>query len=271
VTETPARDELIRYATTTRTVTVDGLDPLLDAVLAEAHASVGSAPATDRAALVEEKLEIDVPQLHFTDRATLRDRIAEALVEWTYRGKDPKYGPIRRPDTVTENAYSRADAVLSVLPASSDRAAVLNEGAARIEAMTAEAYERALSENEIGYANGLENAMRELRRMADETPQPETEPREEPGTVLARYITEQPISVVQAALRVLGWPITFELQPDEQAAVVTQPAEEADNPRTVCVCSHTRGEHLAVSGRLLCDACDPDSTDNLVCRGFDAL
>lgn len=56
---------------------------------------------------------------------------------------------------------------------------------------------------------------------------------------------------------------------------VVEPAEAADtetpNPRTVCVCGHTRGEHLTVSGRLLCDTCDPDSTDNLVCRGFDAL
>ncbi|MFL1904800.1 hypothetical protein ACJWDR_37705 [Streptomyces tauricus] len=53
-------------------------------------------------------------------------------------------------------------------------------------------------------------------------------------------------------------------------AVVPQP-EEAMAPETVCVCSHTRREHVTVSGRLLCDTCDPDSTDNLVCRGFDAL
>ncbi|MFI1485707.1 hypothetical protein [Streptomyces sp. NPDC020747] len=57
----------------------------------------------------------------------------------------------------------------------------------------------------------------------------------------------------------------------EQPAVVSQPDEEAHGPRTVCTCGHTRGEHVAVSGRLLCDACDPDSTDNLVCKEFEAL
>ena len=50
-----------------------------------------------------------------------------------------------------------------------------------------------------------------------------------------------------------------------------EPGETGDGPRTVCVCGHTRGEHLTVSGRLLCDVCDPDSTSNLVCRGFEAL
>ncbi|KOU59922.1 hypothetical protein ADK57_32170 [Streptomyces sp. MMG1533] len=55
------------------------------------------------------------------------------------------------------------------------------------------------------------------------------------------------------------------------ASVGVQTDEEAENPRTVCVCGHTKGEHLRVSGRLLCDACDPDSTENLTCTGFDAL
>jgi hypothetical protein len=49
-----------------------------------------------------------------------------------------------------------------------------------------------------------------------------------------------------------------------------EPQDETGT-RAVCVCSHTRAEHITVSGRLLCDACDPDSTSNLVCRGFDAL
>jgi hypothetical protein len=56
---------------------------------------------------------------------------------------------------------------------------------------------------------------------------------------------------------------------DERAAA--QQPKEAENPRTVCVCSHTKGEHITVSGRLLCDACDPDSTENLTCTGFEAL
>ena len=47
-----------------------------------------------------------------------------------------------------------------------------------------------------------------------------------------------------------------------------QPGTEA---RTVCVCGHTRGEHATVNGRLLCDVCVPDSTENLVCKEFEAL
>ncbi|MGV9888350.1 hypothetical protein [Streptomyces sp. NPDC003395] len=49
------------------------------------------------------------------DHAALRDRIAQALISWTYRGKepDPENGIL---ETVRANAYSRADAVLAVLP-----------------------------------------------------------------------------------------------------------------------------------------------------------
>lgn len=57
-----------------------------------------------------------------TEQTALRERIAEALVSWTYRGKepDPETGML---ETVRANAYSRADAVLAVLPAPADRAA----------------------------------------------------------------------------------------------------------------------------------------------------
>ncbi len=56
-------------------------------------------------------------------------------------------------------------------------------------------------------------------------------------------------------------------------AVSSRPGteQEAQDPHAVCVCGHSRGEHVTVSGRLLCDECDPDSTDNLVCKGFEAL
>ncbi|WP_416975626.1 hypothetical protein [Streptomyces sp. 4F14] len=49
------------------------------------------------------------------DRTALRDRIAEALVRWAYCGQDPdpETGIL---ETVRVNAYSRADAVLAVLP-----------------------------------------------------------------------------------------------------------------------------------------------------------
>lgn len=48
-----------------------------------------------------------------TRRPGLRDEIAEALIAWTYRGKDPEHNGIL--ETVRANAYSRADAVLAVL------------------------------------------------------------------------------------------------------------------------------------------------------------
>ena len=41
------------------------------------------------------------------------------------------------------------------------------------------------------------------------------EPDNPAAWAFARHITEQPMSTVLAALRILGWPITFELQPEE--------------------------------------------------------
>lgn len=62
--------------------------------------------------------------------ASLRDDIAEALMCWAEGHNDPKYGPIRRPGTVTQNAYGRADAVLGAIGARlGERAAVLREAA----------------------------------------------------------------------------------------------------------------------------------------------
>jgi hypothetical protein len=55
-----------------------------------------------------------------TGQTGLRDLITEALIAWTYRGKDPEHGGIL--ETVRANAYSRADAVLAVLPAPVDQA-----------------------------------------------------------------------------------------------------------------------------------------------------
>lgn len=50
------------------------------------------------------------------DRAALRQRIAEALMRWAEDNNSPLYASMRRPETVVQNAYSRADAVLAVLP-----------------------------------------------------------------------------------------------------------------------------------------------------------
>ena len=45
----------------------------------------------------------------------LTDRIAEALAAWAERGNSPAYAAIRRPETVTANARSRAAAVMAVV------------------------------------------------------------------------------------------------------------------------------------------------------------
>lgn len=53
-----------------------------------------------------------------TDQTSdLRDQIAEALMSWNERNANPQYATLRRPETVRQNAYSRADAVLAVLAA----------------------------------------------------------------------------------------------------------------------------------------------------------
>jgi hypothetical protein len=46
-------------------------------------------------------------------RAGLRDEIAEALIAWSYRGKNPEHNGIL--ETVRANAYDRADVVLALL------------------------------------------------------------------------------------------------------------------------------------------------------------
>lgn len=47
--------------------------------------------------------------------ADLRQRVAEALMTWAEGNNAPQYASIRRPETVTRNAYGRADAVLAEL------------------------------------------------------------------------------------------------------------------------------------------------------------
>ncbi|WP_060905379.1 hypothetical protein [Streptomyces scabiei] len=59
-----------------------------------------------------------------------------------------------------------------------------------------------------------------------------------------------------------------EYLPARRPAVEAQPGKDTE---TRCVCGHTKGQHVTVSGRLLCDECAPDSTDNLVCKEFEAL
>lgn len=67
------------------------------------------------------------------DRTELRDRIGQALVKWTYREKDPEHLASGILQTVRANAYSRADAVLAVLPADTGQTAEIQRLRAEIE------------------------------------------------------------------------------------------------------------------------------------------
>lgn len=84
-----------------------------------------------------------------------------------------------------------------------------------------QAQERIWSED--GFTDEDQAAVDSLRRIAAEAQQqqqqPDTETREETGAALARYIADRPVSEIQAAFRILGWPPPrFELVDDEQPA-----------------------------------------------------
>ncbi|MET8978530.1 hypothetical protein ABZX85_23220 [Streptomyces sp. NPDC004539] len=108
------------------------------------------------------------------DRATLRDRIAEALMQWADGNNSPAYAAMRRSETVRANAYSRADVVLAVLPEPADRAAVLDE-AADVAKRNAEAQFR-FGETDMG--RGARNVEDVLRRMAAEARATDTQDNE---------------------------------------------------------------------------------------------
>jgi hypothetical protein len=106
-----------------------------------------------------------------TDRAALRELAAEALAAaegWQWA---TGYGKAQSP--VYQHYLRRADVVLSVLPTSSDRGAVIAEAIRRVE----DPEERA--------GLGWESAREVLRRMADETPRDETQAR---GPLVRWYV-----------------------------------------------------------------------------------
>jgi hypothetical protein len=225
------------------------------------------------------------------DQTALRDRIRRAICEASGFAWDS--------DMLEPDEYGEvADAVLAVLPAPADRAAILQEAATRLEADMERFFAEWPDEpRNSPYALGRKDAATELRRVADEAQQPETQA-EIPAAVLHEdptridrlrpeffeHASVESIDVqIQRAQRqqrqwgnraqtltILRQARVMQKELGEWPAAAQQP-KEADNPRTVCVCGHIRGEHLVVSGRLLCDACDPDSTSNLVCKEFDAL
>ncbi|MET9813196.1 hypothetical protein [Streptomyces sp. NPDC006355] len=139
---------------------------------AEAEDTAPAEPAADRAAgatAVAASLgrANETAPCVAANRAALRDRIAEALIAWTYRGKDPEHGGIL--ETVRANAYSRADAVLAVLPAPTNRAAVYAEVAELVRSMAPEHPRNAAWVQDCHHiADRIDETRPLLRRMADE-------------------------------------------------------------------------------------------------------
>ncbi|WP_171111257.1 MULTISPECIES: hypothetical protein [unclassified Streptomyces] len=111
-----------------------------------------------------------------TNRAALRDRIAEALYERERPPRDPHWADAYAADREVFEAM--ADAVLAVLPEpadvlpeAADRGAVLREGADRLDAGMERFFAKWPDEpRNSPYALGQKDAAAELRRMADETP-----------------------------------------------------------------------------------------------------
>jgi len=233
-----------------------------------------------------------------TGRGGLREQIAEALIAWTYRGKDPEHGGIL--ETVRANAYSRADAVLAVLPTTTDRAA---KAEALLLKFAAEAhrrkwaYDRGLDDDGVPIKSEAFDALHrlgeemrveleKLRRVAAEAGPADTTTQDSGETTgdvrewckcrscWGWFVQEHPGEDLDELGKDLGWWSGLPVHRDAPAGA--QQPKEADNPRTVCICGHTRGEHGRVGGpfgreRLLCDSCDPDSTENLTCEEFEAL
>lgn len=166
-----ARTALIDYATTTRTVTADGLTPFLDALESEARAQlplnrthlrevskvlareltlmdamvwlgtrrggrdrdepIGHEGLADRLAAALLRRAPATAPQPLADQAALRDRIATAISRWHRDPEQPLY-------------EQGADAVLAVLPQGGDRAAptVWIDGHPQLEAIAAAVSER---------------------------------------------------------------------------------------------------------------------------------
>ncbi|WP_327592491.1 hypothetical protein [Streptomyces chartreusis] len=247
---------------------------------------------------------VDDFKAYLAGRAALRDRIAEAL----YAHDHPSHlVPLN--ETGMGPAYREsADAVLPVLLPPADRAAVLREAATRYEEILANAntgqdprYWTAVRDITLGLRRLTAETPQPETQDAFVPPAAEGLPlaaldsATEGANRLDAWARDPrgrnflAHALVQLARdgwlrREVGagfepgcictedaWPPHCPCRADEQPAVVQAEGEAESTPRTVCVCGHTRAEHLTVSGRLLCDACDPDSTDNLTCRGFEAL
>jgi hypothetical protein len=104
--------------------------------------------------------------------------------------------------------------------------AALREAADHVETLTGQAYEHALSDHEIGRANGLETAMRELRRMADEPPQQQSRQWCKCRSCWGWFVEDHPGEDLDELGRDLSWWSGLPEHRDAPA-VVAQPDEEA--------------------------------------------
>jgi hypothetical protein len=157
--------------------------------------------------------------------------------------------------------------------ATTDRAAVLLWAADQIDAETRQA--KADEVLEPDKYRPCRDASAQLRRMAAEAGPADTVgqdgeawnvPDARPGTTDHTLTQPEAQPAVEAQQPICKCPAEICQCGHHQA----QPSKEAENPRTVCVCGHTRGEHATVGGpfgrgRLLCAEC----TD--VCKEFEAL
>ncbi len=94
----------------------------------------------------------------------LRTRIAEALMRWAERNNSPRYAPIRRPETVTRNAYDRADAVLAVVQPELDRRDRYQEQLRGMRAWYRDSWRSAARERDR-YRSAWQSARRERARL----------------------------------------------------------------------------------------------------------
>src|SRR5690606_26826020 len=96
------------------------LDERVRAAVHDAVTTAAQNPHAGRGLVVSLITNAVLAEVHrqTTGRAALRARIAEALMQWAESNNSPQYGAMRRPATVVQTAYSRADAVLAVLPSS---------------------------------------------------------------------------------------------------------------------------------------------------------
>lgn len=155
-----------------------------------------------------------------TTDTTLRHRVAEAMRTTRREGYEgaAKHGEHRydaRCALCAADVDALTAAVLAVLPAPVDPATVLLWAAERVTAHAADHFPTEYDQ----YADALADM---LRRLAGGTANNNTETREETGAALARLIADRPVSEIQAAIRILGWPpLRFEVVDDEHSCAAS--------------------------------------------------